>query len=377
MSKPSPGRLLVVDDDPALMAALRATLRDEGYQVTGVTSGAEALELLAGRGFDLLLTDLMMPRMDGIALLHQALAIDRNLAGIVMTGHGTIPTAVEAMKAGAIDYVLKPFKLGALLPALERALIIRHLRLENEALEKRVRERTAELEAANKELEAFCYSVSHDLRTPLRAISGFAEILHQRHGNALPPEAGRYLELIRRGASEMGQLISDLLAFSRFTRQAPSRQNVDLAQLCRDVRRDLAGEHHGRRVEWIIPALPAARGDPALLRQVVVNLLSNALKFTRPRRPAVIEVGVAPRKAGVDPVYFVRDNGVGFDGQDASRLFGVFQRLHTGRDFEGTGVGLATVRRIIERHGGRIWAESAPDAGATFFFTLPVEAGPV
>jgi signal transduction histidine kinase len=339
-----------------------------------VRSGTEALAALRTGSFDLVLTDLMLPQMDGITLLRAALAIDPHLAGIVMTGHGTIPTAVDAMKVGAIDYVLKPFKLAALRPVLERGLAGRRLRRQNAELAARVRERTAELETLNKELEAFAYTVSHDLRTPLRAIAGFAEILLQRPPGSLPPDVQRCIDRIHHGAGEMDRLINNILAFSQLGHRAPDRQPVNLEQLAREVFEDLAGEPGGRRVEFTVQALPAVAGDPALLRQVLVNLLSNALKFTRPRDPAVIEVGVAPAKDGADPVFFVRDNGVGFDARQADRLFGVFQRLYHPVEFEGTGVGLAMVRRIVERHGGRVWAEARVDAGATFLFTLPAGA---
>jgi signal transduction histidine kinase len=373
MSDHPAGRLLVVDDETPLMNALRQTLRDEGYRVVGATSGDEALAALRRGGFDLVLTDLLMPKMDGIALLRAALATDPLLAGIVMTGHGSIPTAVAAMQAGAIDYVLKPVKLSTLLPVIERALTIRRLRQENVALERRVHERTAELEAANRELDAFCDTVSHDLRTPLRAVAGFTDLMRLHHAAKLPADVRRYLDLIHEGTGQMDQLIKDLLAFSRLGRQALARGPVDLAALGREAFAAIEGERAGRRVEFEVGALPAVSADRALLRLVLVNLLSNAVKYSRPRDPARIALGLAPAAgAGAgEPVFFVRDNGVGFDMRDAGRLFGVFQRLHHAHEFEGTGVGLATVRRIVERHGGKIWAEAVPGAGATFFFTLP------
>jgi hypothetical protein len=369
MTPVSSARLLIVDDEAALMGALCHTLREEGYTVTGATSGAEALALLGKGSFDLLMTDLMMPRMDGIALLRQALARDPGLVAIVMTGQGSIPTAVEAMKTGAVDYVLKPFKLSAMLPALERAMLLRRLRLKNAELEQRVQVRTLELEAANHELDQFAHSVSHDLRTPLRAVAGFAEILNQHHAAELSPEARRLVGLIAAGAAEMDQLTNDLLDFSRLGRQPLARQVIEPGPLCREVFDSLGHERAARRVELQVGALPAVSADPALLRVVLVNLLSNALKYTRRRDPAVIAIGCTQPAEGA-PVFFVRDNGAGFDPVQAGRLFGVFERLHSGEQFEGTGVGLATVRRVIERHGGRIWAESAPDKGATFFFTL-------
>jgi light-regulated signal transduction histidine kinase (bacteriophytochrome) len=191
----------------------------------------------------------------------------------------------------------------------------------------------------------------------------------------MPAEVRRYISQIHDGSSQMSQLITDLLAFSRLGRQELSRQTVAADPLCREVFKELVREHQGRRVELRLGPLPGIHGDPALLRVVFVNLLSNALKYSRPRDPAVVEVGVMRQAGEATPVYFVRDNGVGFDMHNADKLFGLFKRLHHVHEFEGTGVGLATVRRIIERHGGRIWAEAAPDAGATFFFTVPPEAG--
>jgi len=238
-------------------------------------------------------------------------------------------------------------------------------------VEARVRDRTAQLETANKELEAFASSVSHDLRTPLRAISGLAEILLKSPENALTTEARRCVALIYRGSCEMDQLIDSIMAFSRLGHQAPVRQAVDLEALCRDVFRDLIGDRSVEEVDFRMAPLAPASGDPALLRQVLVNLLANALKFTRGSRPAVIEVGMVPPEEEGEVVYFVRDNGVGFDMNQADRLFGMFQRLYHSEEFEGFGVGLAMVRRIIERHGGRVWAEAEPGAGATFYFALP------
>lgn len=238
----------------------------------------------------------------------------------------------------------------------------------NQLLEHRVIQRTAELEAANKELEGFSYSVSHDLRAPLRAIAGFSQILSQEYAAQLPNEAQHYLNLVQDSAKRMDKLINDLLAFSRLNRQALSRRPVDPADLVRQALEELRSEQEGRRLDIRIGELPECQADPSLLKQVFINLLSNALKFTRHRELAVIEIGCQAHQD--TPVYFVRDNGVGFDMRYAHKLFAVFQRLHRAEDYEGTGVGLALVRRIINRHGGRVWAEAQVDQGATFYFTL-------
>jgi len=371
-----PAKLLIVDDESAQMAALCDTLEHEGYVTTGFTSAKEALATLRTQKFDLLLTDLMMPEMDGITLLRAAQQVDGNLVGIVMTGHGAIDTAVEAMKVGALDYILKPFKLSAILPVLARALSVRWLRMENEELQQRVGERTAALEAANKdlqaankELESFSYSVSHDLRAPLRAIDGFSKILVADHAPQLSAEAQKMLGTVSANARRMGQLIDDLLAFSRLSHRPISKQRVKAAALVQQVLDELHREREGRQVEVRVEPLPDCMGDPSLLKQVWVNLLSNAFKFTRRRERAVIEIGCQEQQD--EKVYVVRDNGAGFDMAYVGKLFGVFQRLHRSDEFEGTGAGLAIVQRIIQRHGGRIWVEAALDQGATFYFALP------
>jgi signal transduction histidine kinase len=234
-------------------------------------------------------------------------------------------------------------------------------------LELRVETRTSELLAANRELEAFSYSVSHDLRAPLRAIAGFVQIIEEDHAAALDAPGRRYLERVKVNAQRMGQLIDDLLAFSRIGRGAIHKQVVDLAAMATSVANDAIAAS-GRAVELSVGALPPCYGEPALLNQVFVNLISNAVKFTaRAERPA-ITIGST---SNGENVYFVRDNGVGFDERYAEKLFGVFQRLHRADDFEGTGVGLAIVQRVISLHGGRVWAEGKTGGGATFYFTLP------
>jgi len=369
MSESSRPKLVIVDDEAAQMKALCNTLQDHGYQTTGFISAQAALAVMDEMPFDLLLTDLMMPEMDGISLLQAAREKVPDLVGIIMTGEGTITTAVTAMKSGALDYILKPLKLKAMLPVLERALAVRRLRLENAALERRVRERTAELESANKELEAFSYSVSHDLRAPLRHIDGFASVLAESLGPNLSKSDKRYLDLILSSASQMSQLIDDLLHFSRTGRAEMRRSQVNLGDLLEQIIKETQPETEGRNIVWKKGSLPVVQADPSLLRQVFSNLLFNAIKYTRPRDPAEIEIGSEIKPDEI--VIFFRDNGVGFDMQYADKLFGVFQRLHTKDEFEGTGIGLANVRRIIARHGGRTWAEGKAGEGAVFYFSLP------
>jgi len=532
-------RLLIVDDEAALMTALCKTLELEGYITTGFTSAREALKQLADHEFDILLTDLMMPEMDGIALLRAAQEIDRDLVGIVMTGHGTIDTAVKALQSGALDYVLKPFRLDNLVPVLSRALAVRRLQAENirlretlsihelaraitrgleheeiiertlaaamqqhdagvvciyvptqdgrslrvagahglepsevgkeslaldrsmsewvssareqlaswdgsgplpavfeppfaghqrgvalpmvaggnfygilefssratrrrlsagqvkaldilantaasafeadslltqlrtmnQDLEQRVQDRTLELEASNADLESFSYSVSHDLRSPLRAIDGFCQILVSEHARELSHEARDFLAKVCAAVARMQNLIDDLLHLARFSRQPLETQRVRMTDLTRRVALGLQDQTRDRRMQLEIAELPDCEGDTSLLEQVWINLLSNAFKFTATRDPAHVQVGAF--RQDNEQVYFVRDNGVGFDMQYADKLFGVFQRMHTQTQFPGTGIGLSIVHRIIRRHGGRTWAESRPQEGTTLYFSLP------
>lgn len=371
-SNSSLGRLLVVDDEVRLMNALRDTLRDEGYEVLGVTTGAEALSALRTTPYDLLLTDLTMPEMDGIALLTAALEIDPQLVGVVITGHGTISTAVAAMKSGAFDYVLKPFKLSAILPVITRALAVRKLRRQNAELQTRITERTTDLEMANEELEAFTSSISHDLRSPLRTIGGLANVALEESGSLIPEKSQKHLQTVISMAAQMSQLVDDLLKFSRFNRQPLTKQPVVMSRLVEDVIRELRLATAGEPVQIEVGALPNCHADPALLRQVLINLLSNALKFSRGKASRTVEIGSLKETA--ETVYFVRDNGAGFDMRYAQKLFAIFQRMHRPEEFEGTGVGLSIVQRIVQRHGGRIWAEAEVNKGATFYFTLAAPA---
>jgi signal transduction histidine kinase/FixJ family two-component response regulator len=538
----TPARVLIVDDEAPLMGALRDALGLAGYLTEGFTSGHAAVAALREHSFDLLLTDLTMPEIDGIALVRACREIDRDLACIVMTGQGTIATAVDALKGGALDYVLKPFKINDILPVLTRALATRSLQLENiqlresvtiyelsraitqglvhrevvdrtvaaagrhsdvsavyllvprddgralhvagktgpgaeglestalalddsakrwveqarnelatpdgradrqvlfahpfgsrigvalpivasgkffgvlgfsssrsqrispgqlkaldilartaatafetaalvtqlrrmnEELELRVRERTRDLEIANKDLESFSYSVSHDLREPLRAIEGFCEMFRAEFAESVPEPGRRILQRVWEGASRMTRLINDLLHFSRFGREPLRCVRVPLRAHVLQIVARLREPLGGRPLTVEVGELPDCFADPALLEQVLINLLSNAFKFTAQREAARVEVGAL--RQGTDIVYYVRDNGVGFDMRFADRLFGVFQRLHPPEAFEGTGIGLSIVQRIITRHGGRVWADSRLDEGTTLYFSLPAQNEP-
>jgi two-component system, sensor histidine kinase and response regulator len=370
MSEGIRARLLIVDDEAAQMKALCDTLALEGYATRGFTSATEALTAIQPGEFDLLLTDLMMPDMDGIALSNAVRERDPALSAILMTGHGTIDTAVRAMRDGALDYILKPFKLNVILPVIARALEVRRLRREVAELQERERKRSEELAAAYKDLESFAFSISHDLRAPLRAIDGFAKMLEADFAQILGEEGCRLIGVICNGTKKMDQLIVGLLEFSRASRQQIDLGLVDMTLLARSAAEEAMTLYTGPAPRIDIAELPAVAADETVIRQVWCNLIGNALKYSAKRSEPWIKV--SGRTEGREAIYQVEDNGAGFDMAYADKLFGVFQRLHTAREFSGTGVGLAIVHRIIARHGGRIWAHGERDGGARFEFALPI-----
>jgi light-regulated signal transduction histidine kinase (bacteriophytochrome) len=282
---------------------------------------------------------------------------------------GLLPALFGERPAGIVYAMMGSVVALLTVKIADRHRTQRELMDQNEELDRRVKERTAQLDAANKELEAFSYSVAHDLRGPLQQLSGFVELLQQREAEFLHEEGTRYLDHINRSVWGMSRLIDDLLDFSRAERLELQKSIVSLEELVNEVRHNLRHLTDGREIVWKVGLLPPVYADRAILRVAIVNLLSNALKFSRGRTPAEIEIGAEIQEGTV--VAFVRDNGAGFDMQQADKLFGVFQRLHPRHEFEGNGIGLANVQRIIQRHGGRVWAESCVGSGATFWFSLP------
>jgi signal transduction histidine kinase len=333
---------------------------------------AGLMQLATSRGVTGVMLRRLMPAAIGIPVVAGALAIVAERAGWYPRGLTLAYYTVAIIVIFGV--LIAETALELFQTDLRRHRAEERLRLLNRDLEERVASRTAQLEAANRELEAFSYSVSHDLRAPLRTISGFTEILVEELDDRLDAESRSHLSRVRNASQSMGALIDGLLALSRITRNELRMQPIDLTSLAGEI---VAGLREratdGDRAVTIAPGLGAA-GHPTLIRSVLENLLSNAWKFTRGRAGAAIEVGSTPVPDGT--AFFVRDNGAGFDMAYAGKLFGVFQRLHGRDEFEGTGIGLATVQRIIARHGGRVWAEGAVEQGATFFFTLPLGAEP-
>jgi DNA-binding response OmpR family regulator len=396
-SQLSPKKILAVDDSPTYLEALASRLRQEGYEVVLARSGEEALELLPVQAVDCILLDLVMPGLSGQETCQRIKGSPgwRHVPLVMLTALDEREAMIQGINAGADDYISKSSDFEVLSARL-RAQIRRkqfedenrHIReqllqAEIEAAEARssralaearagllaeLEEKNLELATANRELEAFTYSVSHDLRAPLRAIDGFSHILTEEHAERLGAEGRECLRRVRAAAQRMGELIDDLLQLSRLGRAELRLELVDLGAMARAVAEQLVSGEGNREVELVIREGIIARADPRLMRVALENLLGNALKFTAKRPRARIEFGV--RQENGILAYFVRDNGAGFDMASAEMLFRPFQRLHAATEFEGTGIGLATVQRIVNRHGGRVWAEAAVGQGATFYFTL-------
>jgi two-component system sensor histidine kinase/response regulator len=378
--------ILLVDDEPANLVALEAILECLGQNHVKATSGKEALRCLLDNDFAVILLDVQMTGLNGI---ETATAIrererSRHIPIIFLTGVvKTEEMMFKGYSAGAVDYLMKPIVTGILRAKvevfIELALVRQRLQAEiterariaveisklNMALE----QKNADLMAANADLEAFGHSVSHDLRAPLRHIQGFIGFLKESAGDKLDQAELKQMEKIADSALRMGQLIDDLLGFSRTGRTRLRNERVSMDLVLKEIVEQSQPDLANRNIEWKLLPLPEVSGDRNLLRQVWTNLVGNAIKYTRPRNSAIIEIGAVSQDNEI--IFYTRDNGVGFDMAHSDKLFGVFQRLHSAEEFEGTGIGLANVRRIVQRHGGRTWAESKEGEGATFYFSLP------
>lgn len=355
-----PRASVLLADSHTDMRSYIARLLGRAYSVRAVADGEAALQAAVETPPDIIVLDVTLPGRDGLDLLKALRAGERTclIPVILLSARADEDAALEGLDAGADDYVVKPFSGKALLARVRCCLALAKLR----------RESADKLAEANRELEAFSYSVSHDLRAPLRAIDGFSKALLSDYGSALDDQGRRYLERVRSGTQRMAELIDDLLNLSRITRAPLVRERVDLSGISRRVLRDLAAADPQRQVDVRVSDALSARGDSRLVSVVLENLLGNAWKFTSKRESARIEVS-SELQSG-ETVYCIRDNGAGFNMDYAKRLFTPFQRLHSASEFQGTGIGLATVHRVITRHAGRVWAQSAPDQGAAFYFTL-------
>jgi two-component system, sensor histidine kinase and response regulator len=460
-------KVLIAEDSRTQAEQLSYYLSARGFAVTVATNGRQALELALQQKPAMIITDVVMPEMDGYSLCKEVKSLPalRDVPVVLLTSLSRPQDIVKGLECSADSFIRKPYDdkylgsrveyiltnvelrkterlqvgvqlhfggqshfitaekqqiLDLLISTYEGAIQIneeleikqrelqqaketleervaartaelaeanQQLQIElaerkraeeqikrlNENLERRVAERTVQLAAANNELEAFSYSVSHDLRAPLRHINGFAGTLIEEHSAQLNPDAQLHLTRIQEGTQKMSRMINDLLNLARLDRQSMVQQVTSLNSVVENVRRDLESETADRNIDWRIGSLSSVDCDPGLIQQVFANLLSNAVKYTRRREKAVIEIDQSTVEGQL--VVFVRDNGAGFNSKYTNKLFGAFQRLHNDQEFEGTGVGLATVQRIIRKHGGRIWAEAEVDKGATFYFTLGEPAG--
>lgn len=390
-----PKRVLAVDDSATYLEGLSATLRGEGYDVVLARSGPQAIEMLAAQSFDCVLLDLVMPGLDGRATcrLIKASPELRDIPLIMLAALEDREAIVDSLSAGADDFITKSSELGVLKARVraqlrrkqfedERRTVHEHLmRREILAAEEQAARRLAEtkatlvdeLERKNKELEAFSYSVSHDLRAPLRSIAGFSQQVLEDYTDKIDEKGRSHLRRVCAAAQRMGELIDDLLELSRVSRAELRRDRANVSEIARQLGSDLQRREPERKVLFAVRDGLVASADSRLVRVLFENLLGNAWKFTSKVPEARIEIGSEERDEGT--VYFVRDNGAGFDMAYAQKLFSPFQRLHSEADFPGTGIGLATVARIADRHGGRVWAEGVVGQGATVFFTLAAAPG--
>jgi two-component system sensor histidine kinase/response regulator len=423
--------ILAVDDTSESLALLVRILTQAGYQVRPADSGELALAAVAANLPDLILLDIRMQGIDGLEVCRRLKSNEhtQHIPIILISAFADVQEWVAGLQVGAADYITKPFQAEELLIRVETHLALKRarvsleqqasalrssnarlsteiverksvedklrqslnlaegsrlamlsaledqkeaqeqIRLLNTGLEQRVARRTAQLETSNKELESFAYSVSHDLRAPLRAIDGFSRILQQEYADKLDDEGLRLLGVVRNSTKTMDQLITDLLALSKVSRSELKYSPIDMTAMVKAIYYQMATPEVLEKFVFTVSDLPGANGDPTLMRQVWMNLISNAIKYTLPREVCAIQISGSV-STGLC-TYAIKDNGVGYNPKYTDNIFGLFQRLHRSGEFEGTGVGLAIVKRIIHRHGGQVWGEGQVGAGATFYFTLP------
>lgn len=364
-------KILIVDDRPENLVTLRTVLKDLNIELVEATNGNDALKATLHHDFALALLDIQMPEMDGYELASILREEEKttNLPFIFISAVYTDNLNVfKGYEKGAFSFITKPFQPEILVNKVKFFIEKHQQEIALYQLNIDLKKKNAELENMNKELEAFSYSVSHDLRAPLRSINGYAAILKEDHGTQLQPDAGRVLDNIIRSALKMSDLIDSLLTLSRLGRKDKTCRGIDTQALVGNIIEELKGEAQNQALEFKIKELPPLKGDLELLKQVFVNLISNGIKYSSKKEKPVVEIG--SNKEDGKTVYYVKDNGAGFNMEYRNKLFGVFQRLHGAREFEGLGIGLAIVKRIINSHEGNVWAEGAVNEGATFYFTL-------
>lgn len=386
-------KILMVDDHPDNVELVCQILEDQ-YQMLTANKGADCLEIAEDEKPDLILLDVMMPEMDGYQVLSKLQENEgtREIPVVFLTArYKDTDRIVKGLDLGAFDYITKPFDDEILLARVGVAIRVKRAednnRHQKQELEERIAELTVaqqalhaanlELNCKNKELEAFSYSVSHDLRSPLRSIGGFSQLVLEDYAPQLDAQGQDYLNRIYSGVQHMSKLIDDLLKMAQLSNSPLTRTSVDLSRIAKTILSQLCESHPQRKVEIQVAEGLTVSADKVLISTVLHNLLDNAWKYTAKKDQAKIEFGLVQKQEDEPPVFYVRDNGVGFDMRYAEKLFKTFQRLHRGNEFPGTGIGLATVQRIINRHGGRIWAEAEVGRGARFFFTLNDSQGDV
>lgn len=367
-------KVLSIDDERPTREFLDEFLRSQGYISLTASSGEEGLAIFRKERPQVVIVDVVMPGMDGLDVLSEVKRMDQDAEVIVMTGFGDMDMVIRALREGASDFLQKPIQIEVLKAALKRAeerrAMRRKLREYAQDLERLVEERTRELQEKNEELEQFVYTVSHDLKAPVVSIEGFTSLLMEMYGDRMDDRFRHYLGRVRENALYMERLIGDLLEFSRAGRTAKPKEEVNLEEIVQETLEDLKGkaEEAGGTMETV-GKFPKVWGDPEHLRKVFFNLLDNALNYSHPERPPEVVVGCEEREE--DFLFFVRDNGIGIEPEHIDKVFEMFRRLEDKKGVQGTGMGLTIAKRIVENHGGRIWAESSPGRGSTFFFTLP------